>query len=142
MRRVKIQVSGVQHLAEQNEENFELLTDGKYTRTADGDSVFTYRESEITGMGDTVTTFRIGKNGVITLAREGEYNSVMRFEPGKSDTTIMYNTPFGSFALDINTRLAKADFDNNGGVLELEYSLDSGHMFVGKSKLNIVVSKE
>ncbi|MDR3149622.1 MAG: DUF1934 domain-containing protein [Oscillospiraceae bacterium] len=141
MRKVKIQVNGVQQLAEQDAENFELLTDGRYARTEDGDSVFTYRESEITGMGDTTTTFRIGKNGVITIAREGEYNSVMRFEHGKSDTT-MYNTPFGARALAISTRKAKADFDNNGGVLELEYSLDAGHMFVSKSKLNIVVSKE
>ncbi|MDR0818266.1 MAG: DUF1934 domain-containing protein [Oscillospiraceae bacterium] len=137
MKKVRITVKGTQTVPENPEERIELLTDGHYSHAA-GESVLTYTESELTGMEGVKTTFRVNNQGIITLTREGEVNSVMVFEPGKKQT-ILYDTPFGVTTLGVDTIKASSLLGNRGGELELEYALDAGNLRVGVNKFKIKV---
>ena len=138
MKKVRITVNGVaRSMPESTAENIELLTDGQYSHTS-GESVLTYAESELTGMEGVLTTFSVNKQGVITLTREGEINSVMVFEPGKKQT-ILYDSPYGVTALGVNTIKANSLLNKTGGELELEYVLDAGNLRVGFNSFKIKV---
>jgi uncharacterized beta-barrel protein YwiB (DUF1934 family) len=137
MQKVTIHLKGTQ-TEQESQNDIELFTDGTYDHTSGGDSVFSYSESEITGMEGTRTTFRVSPSGVVTLTREGTINTLMTLEPGKKQT-ILYNTPFGAASLGVNARTVRSTLGKNGGNLELEYALDSENMLVGVNKFNIIV---
>ena len=95
MKDVIISIRGTQHSYQPGEESegpesVELVTDGRYEYGRES-SYFTYRESELTGMEGTVTTFRM-EDGLVTLTREGAVNSQMLFQKGRKHV-FLYDTP-------------------------------------------------
>ena len=69
----------------------------------DGESfTLSYQESAVTGMDGTLTTFQIEPERV-TLLRVGEYTSQMVFQEGRRHMS-MYNTPYGTMSIGVNTR--------------------------------------
>ena len=72
----------------------------------------------ITG-GRTVVRHRTGKKG-ITVLRQGELSSEMRFLPGEV-TPFTYQTPFGSLDGEIFTLTATFAMTAEGGSVTVEY---------------------
>ncbi len=99
----------------------ELVTEGACSYHPDF-SQFTYQESELTGMAGTTTTFRVEKEQ-ITMLREGTVTSQMLFQPGKKNT-FLYETPFGTMTMGVDTRRLKVETGENGGKLDLQYNVD------------------
>lgn len=122
-----IKVVSIQNYEE--DEKIEVVSIGTFCKE-EGMFVATYEETELSGMGDTTTTFKIGKH-YFNLIREGEINTVMEFKRGHS-TSILYNTPQGGLALQVKTRSLKIDINDLGGTVDLEYDI-----FVdGKQSIN------
>lgn len=139
MKNVIISITGYQKGADDNENTVELVTDGVFSMEDDRCS-FSYMESELTGMEGTKTTFDITPMRII-MTREGTLNSQMVFEEGKKHNFI-YDTPFGSTTMGVNTRLVMADFNEHGGDMEVDYMVDFQQSLIGRSIFKINVREQ
>ncbi len=140
MKNVIISIKGTQNGEGGENDAIELVTDGLF-RHENGKSSFSYMESEITGMDGTKTSFNIGDEGYITMSREGSVSSHMVFEEGKKHNFI-YDTPFGSTMMGVNTRKVVANFNEHGGNLEIDYLVDYQQAVVGHNRFKIKVREQ
>lgn len=130
-----IRVSSIQN----NDENerIEIVSPGCFFKEED-EYIVNYEETEISGMGDTLTTFRIGEN-YFNLIREGDMNSNMEFRHGGS-TSIMYNTPHGGISIRIKTNNVNIDVNENGGKINVDYDIIIAVDQVINTKLTAIIS--
>lgn len=138
MRDVIISITGVQNDPNGDRDSVELVTAGKYG-FENGESRFTYEESELTGLNGTRTTFTISPMGVV-LRREGSLNSEMVFQQGRKNY-FLYETPFGSATMGVDTRRIDMSLGEHGGSLELDYNIDFNHTPMGRNKFKINVKE-
>ncbi|MGM9615244.1 MAG: DUF1934 domain-containing protein [Oscillospiraceae bacterium] len=136
MRDVIISITGVQNDPNGDKDSVELVTTGKYGMEND-EIRFTYEESELTGLDGTRTTFTISPMGVV-LRREGSLNSEMVFQQGRKNF-FLYETPYGSATMGVDTRRIDTQLDEHGGNLELDYDIDFNHTLMGRNKFKINV---
>ena len=107
-----------------------------------GDAGYTlsYQESEITGLEGTLTTLQVEPD-CITLMRMGEFNSQMVFQPGRRHFS-MYDTPYGALSIGVNTKKMRADLDENGGEIEIDYAIEIDHAVAGENTFRIDVREK
>lgn len=114
----------------------EFMTDGKYSMT-DGVGEISYVESELTGFAGCHTVFHI-TNEYISLTRAGEVNSEMIFDPIRKHNFV-YDTPLGSMLFGLSTQRIINELDENGGRLEIRYSLDVDSRIISNNSFEINV---
>jgi len=139
MKDVIISIKGTQNDADGEDSEIELVTDGQFS-FEDGEGVFSYMESELTGLEGTKTSFTISPLGVV-LSREGSLNSSMIFEKGRKHEFV-YETPYGSTTMGVDTKKLSVDFNEHGGDMEIEYVVDFQHAVVGYNQFRINVSEQ
>ncbi len=113
-----IRVSSIQNNDE--DECIEIVSPGSFFKE-DDEYVATYEETELSGLGDTLTTFRIGEN-YFNLIREGDVNTNMEFKNGSS-SSILYNTPHGGLSIKIKTNDVYIDINEAGGKVKVDYDV-------------------
>ena len=133
---VIISIRGQQAFEGAEGETMELVTEGLLQREPDGYTL-SYQESEVTGMKGTLTTFQIEKD-CVTLLRVGQFNSQMVFQEGRRHLA-MYNTPYGSMTIGVNTRHLQADLTECGGDIEIDYAIEIDHTVAGRNVFQINV---
>ena len=133
---VIISVKSSQTAGGETDDIVELVTAGRLRATGEGYTL-SYMESELTGLDGTLTTFEILPKAV-TLTRQGKVNSQMVFEEGKH-YYFLYDTPFGSATMGVNTRSIRKAFDENGGSLDISYAVDIENIFMGDNSFQINV---
>jgi uncharacterized beta-barrel protein YwiB (DUF1934 family) len=142
MENVMISIKGLFELTD-DEDNIELVTDGTYT-FENGRAEFQYKESELTGMEGTTTSFIVSDNSVM-LTRNGAVTMQMYFQEGKKNYFV-YETPFGSMNMGLDTHSIASNLGENGGEIEVKYVLDlSGSPtgnYVKKNTFNINITKQ
>ena len=137
---VIISIRGRQTGEDQEAETVELVTEGLLQRDDESGFTLSYQESEVTGMEGTLTTFQVEKD-CITLMRVGEFNSQMVFQEGRRHLS-MYETPYGAMSLGVNTRKMRAHLDEQGGSIEIDYSIEIDHKLAGANLFNISVRQK
>lgn len=139
MKDVIISIKGIQgagpDLTEETDA-IELITSGEYAHSEE-ETVFSYMESEMTGMEGTRTTFRVGGK-VVTLTREGTMNSQMVFQQGRKHV-FLYETPYGSTSMGVDTHRIQAALDAGGGDMEIDYTIDVDSVVVSQNSFVIHV---
>ena len=138
MKEVVISIRSVQDYDDEKSQSFEFTTDGLYS-FENGVGRLTYYESEVSGLPGTRTTMSISPEEIV-LNREGFLTSCMVFREGKKNA-VMYDTPYGTAKMGIDTRRIRQSFDEKGGNMELNYILDIEHAVVGKNKLELNVKE-
>jgi len=133
-----ISISGTQKDANGETDRVELVTAGQYG-FEQGECRFTYMESDLTGLDGTETTFTVSPMGVV-MSRAGALNSQMLFQPGKKHF-FLYDTPFGSTTMGVDTRTLKSTLNEHGGDLELDYNIHFDHNLVGRNQFKINVKE-
>lgn len=113
-----IRISSIQNNDE--DECIEIVSPGSFFKE-DDEYVATYEETELSGLGDTLTTFRIGEN-YFNLIREGDVNTNMEFKNGSS-SSILYNTPHGGLSIKIKTNDVNIDINEAGGKVKVDYDV-------------------
>ena len=136
---VIISIRGVQTLNDDPPEVIELVTEGRLMDCGDAGYTLSYQESEITGLEGTLTTFQVEPD-CITLMRMGEFNSQMVFQPGRRHFS-MYDTPYGALSIGVNTKKMRADLDENGGEIEIDYAIEIDHAVAGRNLSQIKVTE-
>jgi len=130
-----ITVTSVQNYEEN--EKIEIVSPGYFSK--EGDSyIVKYEETELSGLGDTMTTFIIGPD-YFNLIREGEINATMEFKRGHM-TTILYNTPHGALTLQIRTKTVKINVNDEGGVVDINYDIIADGQEAINTNLNAAIA--
>ena len=135
---VVISIKGMQTYEGTPPDIIELVTEGRLVRDGGGYTL-SYQESELTGLGGTLTTFQV-EGGQVTLLRVGEFNSQMVFQEGRRHLS-MYNTPYGAMTIGVNTRHLLADLNDQGGDIEVDYSVEVDHALAGRNIFRINVKE-
>ncbi|MDR1132166.1 MAG: DUF1934 domain-containing protein [Oscillospiraceae bacterium] len=136
---VIISIKGTQNDSNGEDDVVELETDGVFS-FENGEGMLSYMESELTGLNGTKTSFTISPMGVV-MTREGGLNSRMVFEKGRKHN-FLYETPFGSATMGVNTTNILVDFNEHGGDMEIDYIVDFQHSVVGHNMFRIKVSEQ
>lgn len=139
MKDVIISIKGTQNDPNGEDNEIELVTDG-YFAFENGEGMLSYMESELTGLEGTKTSFTISPMGVV-MTREGSLNSRMVFEEGKKHN-FLYETPFGSATMGVNTKSISVSLNEHGGDMEIDYIVDFQHSIVGHNMFKINVSEQ
>ncbi len=136
MKDVIISIKGLIGPEVADSEDLEFVTDGHYSYE-NGTARFDYMESELTGMDGTRTEFCSGPDG-ITLSRNGTVSTCMRFRQGEKQYCL-YDTPFGSAMLGIDTHRINSDLRENGGSLEFKYAVDMEGTLLSRNHIKIKI---
>ena len=136
---VVLSIRGEQSFDGTDPDATELMTEGTLERTETGLRL-TYRETALTGMEGTTTTFEVSGSQVI-LTRTGSVNSQMVFEEGRQHTSL-YETPFGELSVDIQTSALRHNLTERGGLLEIKYSIAVEHTVTGRNSFKIRVKRK
>ncbi len=139
MKNVIISIKGLQDNPGNGENMIELVTDGLFSYNK-GNASLSYMESELTGLDGTKTTFDISPLSVV-MTREGTLNSQMIFEEGRTHTFV-YDTPFGSTTMGVNTSRVSIDMNEHGGDMEIDYLVDFQQSVVGHNMFLINVREQ
>ena len=70
--------------------------------------------------------------------RVGEFNSQLVFQEGRRHFS-MYNTPYGAMTIGVNTRHLLAQLTDQGGDIEVDYSVEVDHALAGRNVFRISV---
>ena len=136
---VIISIKGTQSYEQQEDDVIELVTEGRLEREDEGHFTLSYQESEVTGLEGTLTTFQIEPERV-TLLRVGEYTSQMVFQEGRRHMS-MYNTPYGTMSIGVNTRHLTAQVGESGGDIEIDYAIEIDHTVAGRNVFQIKIKE-
>ena len=135
---VIISIKGMQEFEQTGKDTIELVTRGSLGERS-GVYTLRYQESELTGLEGTQTTIEVEPDRV-SMLREGQVNTQMIFQEGRRHLS-MYNTPYGSMAVGVNTRHLYARMDAAGGDIEIDYSIEIDHAIVGRNIFRINVKQ-
>lgn len=136
---VLLTIRSEQHYEDMEPDAIELMTEGTLEPTEEG-MVLSYQETELTGMEGTTTSFEVRGPQVI-LTRTGGVSSQMVFEEGKQHTSL-YETPFGEMAIDIQTSRLRHNLTEQGGLMDLRYSISVNHSVAGRNTFKLRVRRK
>ena len=137
LKKVRIKILSMQteipaHLFEQGTDTEEALPEAQVVELSlegvlrdDGDTVFiTYREGELSGMGNSKTTISYQKKdkGIVSMHREGDVRTALVFETGKRHICI-YGTPVMPFEVAVLTKKVDNALEEKG-LLALDYTVE------------------
>lgn len=96
----------------------EVVTPGDFYKKDDS-YYAVYKETEISGMEGTTTTLKI-ETEKLSLIRMGTTSTKMEFEKN-SEKHALYNTPYGTLEIKIDTKVLDISVDENGGNVFIQY---------------------
>jgi uncharacterized beta-barrel protein YwiB (DUF1934 family) len=135
---VVIAVKGMQKYENAEPDAVELVTEGWFQRDGARYTI-AYEESELTGLDNTRTTIQADGDR-LTMVRMGEFNAQMVFQEGRRHLS-MYNTPYGSMAIGVNTHHLLVDLNDQGGLIEIDYAIEVDHEVAGRNVFRITVKE-
>jgi len=121
-------------MSDGDDDGFELMTDGEYIRE-NGISTFSYVESELTGLNGFQTTFNVEPDRVVLSRGDGLSGEMIFSEDQKHH--FLYDTPFGSITMGIDTHSIKKSMRDDGGSLEIRYDLEVDNIAVSHNLFKI-----
>lgn len=117
-----LSVTGKQ-MVDGESDSIELQTPASYT-TKNGSRYITYKEYDANHPSRIYrTTVKIDKEGIVTIMKGGEERHQLILEKGVRHKC-EYFTSFGSLSLGIYTESINNALDDNGGELDVRYSID------------------
>jgi uncharacterized beta-barrel protein YwiB (DUF1934 family) len=133
-KKVLISIKGSPVLSQNDDDAFELMTDGEYSQ-GDGVSTFSYIESTLTGLDGLLTTFDVEQDRVILRRGDGLSGDMIFSEKQKHH--FLYDTPFGSIMLGIDTHSITKNMRDDGGSLEIRYDIEVDNISVSQNLFQI-----
>lgn len=123
---------------EDEHESVQFYTEGEMTVDGAGNLSLSYDESDLTGMEGAVTSvnFNLSDVGLVTLMRSGAYRMAMVFECGVRHICT-YQTPYMPIEMTVTAKKLTNTITADGGVLEVEYSIDANGMRCEYAKMRL-----
>ena len=125
---VVLSLRGTQNYEGQEPDVIELVTEGTM-EFRDGGWDISYEESQLTGLEGVTTTFRV-EPGTVILERTGNLRSRMVFRKDVPHDSL-YQMSFGTMMITVCAKYLFFDIVEDGGVIDLVYSIDIEHNAAG-----------
>ncbi len=142
MKDVTLRITGKHVYYDTEEEQLELITDGKLCRKGEK-LLLSYDESEFSGLEGCSTCLTLS-GGSVSMSRRGDavgIDTEIRFEKGKRYNGF-YDTPYGPIEMEVLTNDLENTVDDSGnGHVNIDYSISFRGMAEGRSRLNIEVKE-
>lgn len=141
MKAVYITIIGEQYetdTADQPADSSSFRIPGRCWKAKDGLKI-SYQEPKEADVGDTTTTVTVLQSGAVSVNRVGFLNTGMIFERGVPHACI-YDTGFFQFQVTIRTHALENSMTENGGCIDIDYSLDIGGQSEGRNHLKFIVT--
>lgn len=119
-----------------DEEPIELETTGLFG-ILNGKYILKYKESEMTGFENTVTTLKIWEGNVI-VSRKGKFNMKLCYVVGEQNLCL-YPTQYGQIGASIKTFSVDFEFGDCEGWLKVDYTIDADNENFCRNSLNIKI---
>lgn len=121
-------------------DTIEFTTDGRFG-IKDGSYFISYEESKLLEVdGDVKTTLYIKSDDSVVMQRNGAYSSRMVIEKGVRNNCF-YVTPMGELSLGIFGEKVKTNFSENGGSIDMNYTIDTNLQLLSRNSVNISVKE-
>ena len=121
-------------------DTIEFTTDGRFG-IKDGRYFISYEESKLLEVdGDVKTTLYIKSDDSVVMQRNGAYSSRMVIEKGVRNNCF-YVTPMGELSLGIFGEKVKTNFSENGGSIDMNYTIDTNLQLLSRNSVNISVKE-
>ena len=133
---VLLSLRGRQSYPGQDPDVIELVTDGTLEER-DGGWDICYEETELTGLAGVTTTFRL-EPGLVILERTGRLQSKMIFQQGVPHESL-YQMEFGALMLTVCAQMIEATIGQQGGVVDLQYSIAIENSDAGQVEYHLEV---
>ncbi|MBR4123454.1 MAG: DUF1934 domain-containing protein [Clostridia bacterium] len=134
---VLIDIKGTQGI-DGSTDTIEFTSEGRFGMN-DGEFFISYDEGQMFEESVNVKTrILIKKDKTVALERKGAINSKMLIEEGKRNSCF-YNTPIGDLVISIFGEKIEYDLTENGGNLNLQYTIDSDMKMISRNQVNISV---
>ena len=119
-------------------EETDLYTEGVLEIEEDGSMTLSYDESELTEAPFSLTSVHFDKNApeLVTLMRSGDFKVAMVFESNMRHICV-YETPYMPIEMCIATRKLKNTISEDGGELEVYYSIETNGMRCERAKIRL-----
>jgi len=101
-------------------DRIEFVSGGNFYRK-DGAFFITYKEHSEMGMGNSRVLLKVEDRN-ITMRRMGEFQSVMKYELGKT-TEFIYRMPYGEMNIKLKTEMIDNNLSQEGGRVDFSYIL-------------------
>lgn len=135
-----IKILGTQQFDEEDEDTAEVTTVGRYTVAPTGNKFIKYREYDNDNPNIFYNTTIKISNNLITITRDGNYGSQLMLESGKRHQC-HYATPAGTMLIGVYTNKMDINLDENGGRMDVVYTLDFDSQAISKNTFKIIISK-
>lgn len=136
---VLINIKGVQGMDDESD-TIEFISEGRFGFN-DGEYFISYDESGMLDSGETVKTkIHINSPDSVVLQRSGSIKSRMLIEKNKRNTTF-YTTPFGELLIGVFGEEINYNLSENGGEINLKYTIDSDLRLVSRNYVNIKIKE-
>ncbi len=133
---VMVTVSGFQINEFDENDNVELMTNGKYSKKKDR-GYLRYEEVSVdTGVTKTVMIF---DEHSLEVTRRGGVQLHMTFLEGQKTMT-SYNTPFGNLLVGVDTDRYIYKEDENSIDIKVKYALEINHEFIADCELTTKIT--
>lgn len=116
----KALISVLSKQSKEDKDTIEVVTPGEFYKEGECYCAV-YEETEISGMEGTTTTLKIYPDK-FSLIRMGTTNTSMEFQKDV-DNISLYDTPYGTLELKIETTDLKIGVDENGGEIFINYNM-------------------
>ena len=135
---VLITVVGIQGI-DGEEDTVELTTEGRFG-IKDGKYFLSYDEGQIVEAGKVKTKIFINFPDSVVLQRTGDINSRMEITAGERKSCF-YSTPVGDICIGIYGENIELDLKENGGNINLVYTIDSDLKLISRNRVKIRVKE-
>ena len=129
---VIITIRGLQSFEDTDNDSVELVTSGRFYEKG-GSYYVSYKETELTGLGDTTTTVKI-EDDKVTVIRFGDLQTHMIFEEGQKHISY-YDMGFGALTVGVSTKSIDKNLNESGGRMKIDYAMEINNAVAGESAL-------
>jgi uncharacterized beta-barrel protein YwiB (DUF1934 family) len=121
-------------------DKIEVLTGGNYIKKNDH-SYIGYKEYDENNPNDYFDNLIKVEGNIVTITRKGTMQSQLMLEKGRRHQCL-YRTPAGDLTIGVYTKTINSTLDENGGTLEVSYTLDFNTDLVSENSFKITVERK
>ncbi len=121
-------------------DKIEVLTGGNYIMK-NGHSYIGYKEYDETSPNDYYDNLIKVENDTVTITRKGPMRSQLMLQKGRRHQCY-YQTPAGELMIGVYTKTMNSTLGENGGRLEVSYTLDFNTDLVSENSFIITVEQK
>ena len=134
-----ISIVGEQKVEGQDDRS-EVITEGKYMMK-NGHFLINYKEYDEDLPDKFLNNLVKVENETVTISRKGPLSSQLILEKGKRHQC-MYQTIAGTLSIGVFTKTLNNNLNENGGSLEVIYTLDFNSDLVSENRFKIDIEKK